>query len=171
MKGRPISQNWVHELTMMQQTVVLEILRGPDGLTKYHKSKYLLRWYRRCVVFSAMDGTVLTTPIEAGGGSFTGPSYDEADVRPWEEPMKELVSEVIRSADELPHHFYRHMMHGIEIVGYKHSDTRIRAFWRETYERLARDLHLNPETEAQLDFRLGDVREQWIAAGDEATLA
>lgn len=172
--GRPVTQDWVHFLSFMQQTVLIEITRGPDGLTKYHKSKYLLRWYRRCLLVSAMDGRILETPYEEGGGSFTGPSYSKgrpARNEPWEEPMHDLVSEVIRGADEMPHHFYRHMMHGFEVMGYKHPDKRIRNFWCTVYQRLARDMHLTPETEEQMDFRLGDNREQWMAAGDPATLA
>jgi len=43
----------------MQQSVLLTAVRGPDGLPKYHSSKYLLRWYRRCILLSAMDGRVL----------------------------------------------------------------------------------------------------------------
>lgn len=173
----PVIQSWVHRLSFMQQTVLIEVTRGPDGLTKYHKSKYLLRWYRRCLLLAAFERRVLETPYEEGGGSFTGPSYGSGGAfyydpnAPWETPMQELVSEVIRGADEMPHHFYRHMMHAFEIMGYKHPDERIREFWLAVYLRLSRDLHLNPETEAQLDKRLGDSREDWAAAGDAATLA
>lgn len=180
--GKSVVQNWVSELTLMQQTVALEIIRGPDGLTKYHKSKYLLRWYRRCVLLSAMDERIMTTPYEHGGGSFTGPSYEvpenfehtpafHLNVNKWENCMWELVNEVIRPADELPHHFYRHMMHGFEVLGYKHPDQRIREFWYHAYCRLVKDMHLTPETEATMDHRLGDSREQWLSHADEATLA
>ncbi len=164
-------QDWASNLSIMQQTVLMEIIRGPDGLTKYHKSKFLLRWYRRCLLISAFEGRVLDNPYDRGGGSFTGPSYDGIGVTRWEVPMIELLNEVIRGADEMPHHFYRHMMHGIEIMGYKHSDPRIREFWNLCYTRLAKDMHLTPETEEQLDVRLGDTREGWLASADEATLA
>lgn len=60
----------------MQQTVLLTSIRGPDGVAKYHKVKYLLRWLRRCVLLSAMDGKVLGNPYDSNGGSFTGPSFD-----------------------------------------------------------------------------------------------
>lgn len=177
-----VVQDWVHDLSFMQQTVLLEIIRGPDGLTKYHRSKFLLRWYRRCCLNSAFEQRILTTPYEHGGGSFTGPSYEvpsnfehtpafHLTANRWEFRMLNLLNEVIRSADEMPHHFYRHMMHGFEIMGYKHPDTRIREFWKLCYTRLAKDMHLHPETEAQLDVRLGDTKEGWLASADEATLA
>lgn len=166
-------QEWALELSVMQQTVLLEVIRGPDGVTKYHVSKYLLRWYRRCLLISAFDGRILNTPYEDGGGSFTGPSYKISDkgCGPWQNAMDDLVSEVIRSADELPHHFYRHMMHGIEIMGYKHSNEEIRRWWYNVYIRLSRDMHLNAETEIQLDDRLGDTRDGWLRHGDLATVA
>lgn len=188
-----VLQPWLADLSMMQQTVVIELARGPDGLTKYHVSKYVLRWFRRCFLYSAMDRRILKTPYEEGGGSFTGPSYKiewssglpqriicgsnlvladaSIDAHHWELPMHNLVSEYIRGADELPHHWYRHFMHGVEILGYKHPDDRIRHFWNLTYIRFCRDLHLNPEVEEQMDKRLGDNRGDWIAAGDLATIA
>lgn len=70
----PVTQVWTHTLPMMQQSVLLTGVRGPDTLPKYHPSKYLLRWYRRCILLSAMDRRVLNDPMEPNGGSFTGPS-------------------------------------------------------------------------------------------------
>ncbi len=72
----PVTQPWVHALPFMQQTVLLTAVRGPDGIAKYHPSKFLLRWFRRCMLLSAMDGKALTNPYDNNGGSFTGPSFD-----------------------------------------------------------------------------------------------
>lgn len=170
---RAVTQEWVHGLSMMQQTVLLTAVRGPDGIGKYHPVKYLLRWFRRCTLYSAMDHRVLATPFEEGGGSFTGKSYDPArhgtvQVNTW---MDDLVSEYLRSLDELPHHFQMHFMHAAEIVGYKHPDAKTREWWARTYLRLVHDLHLWPETEEQMDRRLGDDHEQWLARNDAATVA
>lgn len=174
-----VLQLWVMELPMMQQTVLLTAVRGPDGSPKYGPVKMLLRWYRRCVLLSAMDGRALTNPYENNGGSFTGPSLalvDGADPRAptrwpaWEASMQELVSEYLRATDALPHHFQMHFMHAVEILGYKHPNTRIRMFWRATYDRLARDLHLTPETESAMDERLGDRRDGWLKHADPATV-
>lgn len=170
--GRTATQDWVNGLTIMQQSVLLGSVRGPDGIAKYHHVKYLLRWYRRCILVSALDGVVLTTPYELGGGSFTGPSYavlsPELD-QDWRHQMDAEVSKYLRSVDELPHHFQLHFMHAVEIVGYKHPDETIRAWWHKTYLRLVHDLHLWPETEEQMDARLGDERSGWLARTDEAT--
>lgn len=74
-----VLQEWVEDLPMMQQTVLLTAVRGPDGLPKYHATKWLLRWYRRCTLLSALDGRVLSDPIERNAGSFTGPTIVAAD--------------------------------------------------------------------------------------------
>jgi hypothetical protein len=173
MKG-PVTQAWAHQITFMQQTVLLTAVRGPDGIAKYHPCKYLLRWFRRCTLVSSLDGFVLMTPFEPGGGSFMGPSFEALAATfdgDWAYPMDVQVGEYLRALDELPHHFQLHFMHAAEIVGYKHPDPDIRAWWHKTYLRLVHDMHLWPETEEQMDLRLGDDRSNWLARNDVATVA
>lgn len=167
----PVTQPWVHGISMMQQSVLLAAVRGPDGLAKYGGgAKMLLRWFRRCILLSAMDKRVLRDPIEPNGGSFTGPSLDGPDdVDHWSERMQVHVNDYLRQLDALPHHWQMHFMHAIEIVGYKHPDHEIRHFWRQVYLRLVHDMHVWPETEEQLDERLGDSRSGWLKRADPAT--
>ena len=54
-----VLQDWVLELTMMQQSVLIAAVRGPDGIAKNHVAKLLLRWYRRCILKSAFDQAVI----------------------------------------------------------------------------------------------------------------
>lgn len=171
---KSVTQQWTHTLTFMQQTVLLTAVRGPDGSPKYGPTKMLLRWYRRCTLLSSLDnGVVLTDPFDSNGGSFMGPSVPSS-VLPrgvgWQPHMDNVVSDYLRELDALPHHFQLHLMHAAEIVGYKHPDRAIRAWWHKTYLRLVHDMHLWPETEAQMDRRLGDSREQWLERNDIATV-
>mgnify|MGYP004211630203 FL=1 len=62
-------------------------------------------------------------------------------------------------------------MHAAEIIGYKHPDPLIRDWWNYVYRELANDMHLNVETEEELDFRLGDSEAQWRAKSSKATQA
>jgi hypothetical protein len=158
---------------MMQQTVLLTAVRGPDGTPKYGGgAKMLLRWYRRCVLLSAMDGRALNDPIEQNGGSFTGPSLGPGESEDhWSDRMQEHVNDYLRNVDALPHHYQMHFMHAVEIVGYKHPDPCIRLFWHRLYLRLVNDFHLHPESEAELDDRLGDTRSGWLKRADPATVA
>lgn len=179
---QPVSvlQEWVQRLTFMQQSVLVTAVRGPDGIDKNHVSKLLLRWLRRCVLYSAFESKIARAPASfgnpwaPGGGSFTGPSISwetmvdirtrGGDADPWEEAMNQIVSEYLSSLDMVPHHFQLHFMHAVEILGYKHPDERIRVWWSFVYRRLANDMHLNPETEVQMDKRLGDFQADWRAA-------
>lgn len=149
----------------MQQSVLITAVRGPDGLPKDHISKLLLRWLRRCILFSAMDRRELLTPYETGGGSFTGPSIPPPQtIGEWGDDMQDLVTDYLRRVDEMPHHFQLHFMHAAEILGYKHPIPGTRLFWHKTYLRIVNDARLEPESEARMDWRLGDSREQWLAA-------
>lgn len=171
-KRGPVTQFWVHDLTWMQQSVLLTAIRGPDGLRKDHVAKLLCRWLRRCVLYSAFDGKVLLAPYDPGerqGGSFTGASCRRpSDGEDWQDLMDAVVVDYLRTTDETPHHFQLHLMHAAEILGYKHPTPGVRHWWRQTYFRMANDMHLNPETEEQMDRRLGDSEPDWRAA-EEAT--
>jgi hypothetical protein len=50
-----VVRDWVAALSLMQQSVLLTAIRGPDGVPKYHPSKYIVRWYRRAVLRSRAD--------------------------------------------------------------------------------------------------------------------
>ena len=178
--NKPATQDWVHGISIMQQSVLLSAIRGCDGMPKRHKHKPLVKWYRRCVLLSAFDGRALTEPFSPGGGSFTGPIADLTvfrDTAP--HPISEYdhccnllqraTDDFIDSRDELPAHYTTHFMHAVEILGYKHPDDTVREFWHDFYFRLVHALHLWPETEVQLDTRLGDTFEGWAARGDVST--
>lgn len=161
-------QAWTENISVMQQSVLLGIVRGPDGVEKYHPVKPILRWYRRCLLVSALDKKILTSPAYPGGGSFTGPSCEYFGDRPWQQLMTPIVDRFFTTMDAMPIHFWLHMMHAVEIMGYKHSDKEISHWWRELYYRMVEAMHVWPETELQLDERLGDTTEGWLARSDKA---
>lgn len=191
----PVLQPWVMQLPLMQQSVLMTAVRGPDGVAKYHPVKNLMRWYRRCVLVESFRRHIITVPFNPPklldqygklGGSFTGPSltiqevvaHDKGadpmspdyDGLKWEYAMNELVvTKYVQSLDELPHHFQMHLMHSVEIVGYQHPDARISEWWRQLYRRLAHDMHLTAETKLEMQRRLGDTMEGWLARSDKAT--
>ena len=61
---RSVLQDWVMNLTFMQQSVLLTSLRAPDGIRKDHPVKVLCRWLRRCILISAFDKRPLLDPYE-----------------------------------------------------------------------------------------------------------
>lgn len=140
---------------MQQQSVLLLAARGPDGIPKEHPCKRLQVSYRACVLKAAYYGR----EMEWGEKADTFMSLDEfANDRLWEA----IVTTFFRFADQLPHHYYMHLIHGAEIIGYKHPDARFRMRWREFYRRCVEEFHLQMETEAEMDGRLCDWgREAW----------
>ena len=205
----PVTQPWMHRLSCMQQGVLMAAIRGPDGITKNHVSKLLLRWFRRCVLMCAFDHRAFERPfdyIKRRGGGFTGPSLGplghsmdlplkcrkplaSEDILPlpapdphhhtftekellehweviWPREMHSLLDEYLLTLDELPHHFQLHFMHAAEILGYQHHLPEVRQWWHECYLRLVNDMHLRPETEDEMNRRLGDNEKEWRAKAE-----
>lgn len=154
-----VIQEWVSDLPLMQQTVLLSAIRGCDGIPKKHKAKELIKWYRRCVLKSAWSKGVLHHPETPEGGSFMGPVND----------IVKAANDFVDSRDELHFHYQLHVLHAIEILGYKHPRNHIRKFWDQTYCRLVSAYHLDPESERDLDNRLGDNMENWEEKSDPST--
>lgn len=153
-----VVQSWVTSLSLMQQTVLLTSIRGPDTVRKFHAAKILYRWLRRCLLLSAFDRKPLLDPDEPGGGSFIGPCKDAKITN-----LGHAVDEYFRVVDELPLHAHLHLVHASEILGYKHPVASIRYFWHSLYLKFAKDFHMTPETEDQMNRRLGDRIEDWEA--------
>lgn len=153
-----VIQDWVGNLSFMQQSVLLTAIRGADTLPKRHVSKYLLRWYRRCILICAFEKVIHKTPDEPCTGNFTGSV-----------PMglEDLWRTYLQDIDSVPHHFHLHVLHASEILGYKHIDSPIRAWWSMFYRHAVQDMHVRPESEEEMDRRLGDSRDQWMEAGGQ----
>lgn len=61
-----------------------------------------------------------------------------------------------------PLHWYSHLMHGFEIIGYRHPNFQTRILGYGIYRRLVMALHLKPETREEMINRLSEDR---LAAG------
>lgn len=144
-----VQHEWAAAIPIQQQSVLLLAARGPDGMYKHHPVKAVVRAYRACVLHAASLARPLR--IEDGGDTFM-------DVRTlyslsaWGDAVRAYFDHV----DELPLHYHLHLLHGAEILGYKHPDDHLRLCWQGFYLQAVDDMHLNPETEAQLDERLND---------------
>jgi hypothetical protein len=156
-----VLQPWVEKLTFMQQSVLLTAIRGADGLEKRHPSKYVLRWLRRCILYSAFDAAVIEDPYDPRGGNFTGPIPEKY------KSTIALFDEYFDSHDEVPHHFHMHLVHASEVLAYKHPNKDIARNWEWFYKKAARDLHMHLETAQEMDYRLGDSQGQWQKVGGE----
>jgi hypothetical protein len=145
-----VQPEWMTSLPLQMQSVLLLAARGPDGIAKYHPCKNVVRAYRGTVLVAAAR----KRPLEWGEKADSFMSLDRlAMPHLWYEDVK-MFFEVI---DELPHHYLMHLMHGAEILGYKHPDHRFAEAWHLLYEKMCEDMHLPMESEADLNLRLNDV--------------
>lgn len=154
-----VQPEWCRALTVQQQSVLLLAARGPDGVEKLSPCKAVQRAYRGTVLVAAVYGR----PLKWGerGDSFMSLDDLDDDAR-W----GTAVDAFFGTLDSLPAHYVKHMMHGAEILGYKHPDPKFRERWRAFYERIVVDMHLAPESEADMDRRLGDWgRQSWERDG------
>lgn len=150
-------------LTFQQQTVLLSAIRGPDGIDKDHPVKILQRAYRGCVLRSAVSGRLMTTQDQPN--SFMAVN-DLSDWARW----TEVVRNFLRRVDSLPHHYIQHIMHGAQVLGYKHPEKQIREFWNICYRMICEEAngHVRPEPEADMDSRLNDFNHEDWGRDEEA---
>jgi len=131
-----VLKEWVTRLGLRHQGVLMACVRGCDNVPKEDPTKALARCLR----------DVLLNSFDPRPSSFIE-HVDDVELR-------DRMIAVLKNHDHYPVHFIMHLMHGAEIIGYKWPEPAA-VFWRWFYERLAQCFHLNVETEAQLDARLG----------------
>lgn len=131
-----VVQEWLENCSWKEQTVVLCALRGTDsGGSPVIKS--MTRWIRRT---SLNNAAPRKTFMRDEG--FPG--------------VKDMAEETPIAFDMLPVHFLGHLMHALEVIGYKHPDILTATSARLAYHGLCEYLHLNPESEEQMSDRLRD---------------
>lgn len=151
MQNPSVLQDWVCGLTFMQQSVLMTAIRAADNLPKTHPAKLLPRWLRRCILLCAFEKIVHKTADDPCPGKFTGAVHD----------IDRVAREYLVNVDELPHHYHLHVVHAAEIIGHKHPDKAIADWWFNFYLSAVNDMHMNPETKEEMEYRLGDVASQW----------
>lgn len=130
-----VVQDWVGEMTLKQQTVVLSAIRGCDGAPKNDISKPFVRALRAVVLKNAVEGEC---------------TFMEAEI------LDKDISVFVKSLDPYPMHWLIHFIHAVECVGYGHSDKAIASWWGLLYIRLCEALHFVPEGFGVWNERLVD---------------
>lgn len=135
-----VVQKWLAQnCTWKMQTVLLTSFRGCDGAHKDDRGKVFTRMMRATVLKNA-DPTTTFFP-------------EAMNIR---EAYKTQMEDFFTDMDHYPVHWFMHLLHAAEIVGYKHPDKEIAEFWENFYCRGCYELHVTRETENQLDHRLSD---------------
>jgi hypothetical protein len=148
---------WCQNLPLQQQSVLFLASRGPDGIAKHHPCKTVQVAYRGTIFMAGKYGRMLEWGEKAD-------SFMSLDVFAHATLWASAVKDFFNYSDQLPHHYLMHLMHGVQILGYKHPDPEFRSRWQAFYLDMVSDLHLKPESEVEMDKRLGDWgREHWAA--------
>ena len=152
-----VQPDWCRALPFQQQSVLFLAARGPDGFPKKHPVKVILAAYRGAILKAGKYGRLLHWGEKADG--FMTLDVFADGVR-WAEAVKEFF----QHSDALPHHFFTHLMHGTQIVGYHHPEERYRDPWLAFYLLMADSMHLPIESKETMDARLSDWnKEHWQA--------
>jgi hypothetical protein len=132
-----VLQPWVEKLGLRHQGVLMACIRGCDSLPKNDPSKALARCLRAATLVS----------FDKKPSSFIeNVDHDEVARR---------MTAILKDHDHYPVHYLLHMLHGAEIIAYKHPDHDTAVLWDWFYVKLTHCFHLNPESHEQLDQRLG----------------
>lgn len=132
----------MEELGLRHQGVLMACVCGCDSVPKEDATKALARCLR---------GTFLQS-FDPKPSSFIEHVNDNV--------LRDRMVAILKNLDHYPIHYIMHLMHGSEIVGYKWPNPAA-VFWRWFYERLCHCFHVNPETEAALDKRLGAAEDRF----------
>lgn len=137
---KSILQNWVAELGLRHQGVLLAAVRGCDTAPKEAASKTLARYFR---------GVILNPHC---GDLSKSQSFMEICDNNME--FGRQVKAFMAEKDALPTHYVLHLVHAAEIVGYYHPHAFTANMWSAFYARLCRKFHMRVETKDELDARL-----------------
>lgn len=136
---RFVLKDWVGTLGLRHQGVLLTAVRGCDTAPKDDASKLFTRCYREIILNPHVGDS-------AKSASFIE-KVDEL----------ELIRRFLaywKNLDHYPHHYVMHLVHAIEVIGWKHPDGNTAYQWRSFYLSLCRGLHVRHETCEEMDARL-----------------
>jgi len=140
-----VVKEWLSDLPWKQQTVLLASFRGCDGLPKQDPSKVFTKAMRATLIKNADKNS----------------TFQQNNEVLLDDENKALIDDFfidcsIGSMDAYPVHWMMHLLHAAEIVMYKCPIENYQMYWEYFYLTGVKALHLNPETEEQLDVRLSD---------------
>lgn len=142
MTRQSMLRDWVQELPLREQGVLLSGVRGCDLTPKVplNSSERQLVAYLRYVVCHPND--------EREVGEAPG-AYMQHNP-----PEKWTPSEF----GHYPQHWYAHIMHAYQVVGYRHPDAETKVVAEGIYQRFVHSLHLEPESFDTMAARLSEER-------------
>ena len=151
--NRSVLQDWVMELPLREQGTLLTGIRGCDLAPKNpvaiserygcstgeNTPERELSAFLRCCVLTAADEREI---------DICGAWFKSTPPKHWKPSQ----------LGHYPLHWYSHIMHCYEVIGYRHPDKNLRDECFNIYARLVHSLHLNIETKEEMIERLSEDR-------------
>lgn len=144
---KSVLQDWVMELPLREQGTLLTAVRGCDLTPKYPLDS-VERQLVGAIRYAFMNPAD-PREIDAEPGCFFRS----------EPPMNWKAS----ALGHYPLHWFSHVMHAAEIIGYRHPDEDTAGCWHYIYRKMVLSLHLYPESKERMIARLSEDR---IASGE-----
>jgi hypothetical protein len=138
---KSVLQDWVMELPLRMQGTLLTAVRGCDLTPKYALGS-LARRLTAAIRWSFMN------PADPREVDILGAFFSS------QVPVDLIPSEL----GHLPWHWLSHATHAIEVLAYKHPDSRIMESWQIVYAKIVKSFHLNVETPEQFEIRMTEDR-------------
>jgi hypothetical protein len=138
-----ILKDWVTELGLRHQGVLITALRGCDGALKQDCTKQLQRELRGLILNPFDEREML---------------YDGFMIHCPNAAVDQQFILLLKSLDHYPVHYLFHFIHALEIIGYCHPVIDVRNRYYYFYSALVKKLHLRPETKQDMELRLGEDR-------------
>jgi hypothetical protein len=142
---KSVLQDWVMKLPLREQGTVLTAVRGCDLTPKlpYDSSERQIVGWIRFAILNPADNR----EVGIKGAFFQSESPDFK----WSE------------WGHYPLHWVTHILHTLEVIGYRHPNKAIAMIAQTHYFRGVKSLHLNPESFTEMVDRLSEDR---IASGE-----
>lgn len=149
--------DWMDDLPLQQQAVLVMACRGFDGTVKHSAHKPFVRTLRAHCLTAAKYGRAWEE--EDGYNDFMTLFYIGSD-NEW----SRVCDEFMKEWDSYNVHALMHLIHAIEVLGYKLPSMPYRNRWMQLYRYICGEgLHVQPETKASMDVRLDDWgKRYWV---------
>lgn len=144
-----VLQDWVMEMPLRQQGVLVLALRGPDGIHKESPAKAVIRSLRGC----AMNTGRLGVPLKLGE-RFEDDRFMCMDLIADAWAWKQTCTDFFGSIDEHNIHFFQHLLHAAAVLGFNHPTPIVAQHWLDFYHQGVDKLHMKPETRDEFIYRL-----------------
>lgn len=136
---KSVLKDWVMELGLRHQGVLIAAIRGCDTAPKNDPSKLLTRCLReRILNCHCGDVSKAVSFIERVSTS----------------DLLERMHAFRKNLDHYPHHYVMHFIHAVGVIAYHGEVDNQLPCWIALYGKLCMGLHMTCESKAQMDERL-----------------